>query len=96
MRERPMTIERTLPEGTMIGPTGDVCYAPGGVLEPGLRAALALFELERKVAQSELDQLAAKAVADRIPAYEISQRVKGAEFALDHLREQAARLGIQL
>lgn len=70
--------------------------SPGELLAPGVRVALAIFELELRVAEAEAMVLPTETTMELADAYETGQRMRGATFALKLLRKEAKRMGIEL
>lgn len=83
-----------LPPKTAIGPDGGIVFCEGGILDPGWKAAIAMLELEAKLAASDVQLLADEGEIDSDRGIGILARLEACEVAVALLRAQGQKLGL--
>ena len=86
----------TLPHKTAIAPDGNVIFTDGGVLAPGWKAAIAILDLEAKLAAGEMQDLSDEGEIDSSTGVEVLSRLEACERAVALLRVQGRRIGLDV
>jgi hypothetical protein len=85
-----------LPAKCGIGPGGHVVFGEGGVLDPGWKAAIAMLELEAKIAASEMQRLTDEGEIDSSNGVEVLSRIEACEVAVALLKVQGRQIGLDV
>lgn len=86
----------TLPHKCGIGPGGNVVFGEGGLLAPGWKAAIAMLDLEAKLASSEMQKLTDEGEVDSSKGIEVLSRIEACEVAVGLLTIQGRSIGLDV
>lgn len=86
----------TLPNGCGIGPGGQVVFGERGVLSPGWKAAIAMLELEAKIAANEVAELCHEGDVPTEESSALLSRIHGCEVAVSLLQVHGLGLGLDV
>lgn len=85
-----------LPFKCGIGPGGHVVFGEGGVLEPGWKAAIAMLDLEARLASGEMEKLTDEGEIPSDQAVEVLARIESCEQAVTMLKVHGRGIGLDV
>ena len=85
-----------LPNGCGIGPGGQVVFGERGVLSPGWKAAIAMLELEAKIAACQVQELCHEGDVPTEESSALLSRIDSCEAAVLLLRAHGRGLGLDV
>lgn len=86
----------SLPHKCGIGPGGQVVFGEGGILAPGWKAAIAMLDLEAKLASTEMQKMSDDGEIDSGKGIEVLSRIEACEVAVALLTNQGRSIGLDV